>query len=161
MKNDENINLKIIERLTTDRRIYNAPTVNEVAALIPGDVSNTTGRDLIVVRNGDRFQRLHSTNGAHLPMQYPILFPNGDMGYHLGIQKHGSSKNVTMLEYYKYRLFQRYQENATTLDISLLHYGGELFQQYVVDVYAMIEQNNLNFLRNNQEQIRAVCIKVL
>ena len=33
--------------------------------------------------------------------------------------------------------------------------GGRLMQQYVVDMYAKIEQLRLNFIRNNQKQLRA------
>ncbi|CAG8646426.1 11864_t:CDS:1 [Scutellospora calospora] len=36
-----------------------------------------------------------------------------------------------------------------------LHRSGHLFQQYIVDVYAYIEQSYLNYLRYNQKQIHA------
>lgn len=90
-----------------------------------------------------------------MPLQYPLLFPNGDYGFQLGLRKHGSLKNITLLEYGKYRLFQRYEINHITKETSWLHMGGDLFQQYLVDSYAMVEQNNLNFLRHNQTKIRA------
>jgi len=35
-------------------------------------------------------------------------------------------------------------------ELSALHLGGRLFQQYIVDVAAKIEQNTLNFLVLNQ-----------
>jgi hypothetical protein len=40
-------------------------------------------------------------------------------------------------------------------ELSALHLGGRLFQQYIVDVVAKTEQNTLNFLVLNQAQLRA------
>ena len=34
-------------------------------------------------------------------------------------------------------------------------WGGHLFQQYVVDAWASVEQNNLNWARNHQKELRA------
>jgi len=39
-------------------------------------------------------------------------------------------------------------------ELSALHLGGRLFQQYIVDVAAKTEQNTLNFLVLNQAQLR-------
>src|ERR1041384_4646546 len=36
-----------------------------------------------------------------------------------------------------------------------LHYYGRLFQQWIVDMYTVMEQTCLNYLRFNQKQIRA------
>jgi hypothetical protein len=41
------------------------------------------------------------------------------------------------------------------LEINVLHQAGRLFQQYIVDKYAQIDQDRLQFLKNNQNQIRA------
>lgn len=40
-------------------------------------------------------------------------------------------------------------------DFNILHHAGRLFQQYVVDAYARIEQERLGFLRFNQKKLRA------
>lgn len=37
----------------------------------------------------------------------------------------------------------------------MLHLSGRLFQQFVVDIYAQIEQDRLLYLRYNQDKIRA------
>lgn len=57
--------------------------------------------------------------------------------------------NVTPSEYYRYRLMTRPNQE------SLIHYGGRLFQQYVVDQYAKIENQRLTYLRLNQKKLRA------
>ena len=54
---------------------------------------------------------------------------------------------VSAMQYYAYQLCDRSN--------SYIHRFGRLFHQYVVDQYSKIELNRLNFLRNNQETIRA------
>ena len=56
---------------------------------------------------------------------------------------------VSCSEYYCYKLQIRPNEQ------SILLYSGRLFQQYVVDMYVKIETNRLNFIRKNQDHIRA------
>ena len=46
-----------------------------------------------------------------------------------------------MREFYAFRLQFRVGEGKTLLQ------GGRLFQQFVVDCYAAIEQDRLNFIR--------------
>jgi len=40
-------------------------------------------------------------------------------------------------------------------ELSALHFGGRLFQQYIVNVVVKTKQNTLNFLVLNQAQLRA------
>jgi hypothetical protein len=40
-------------------------------------------------------------------------------------------------------------------NINVLHLGKKLLQQYIVDVYAKVEEERLNFIRFNQKQLRA------
>ncbi len=54
--------------------------------------------------------------------------------------------NVTMAEFYSYRL-----QHRDTNGIALLQ-GGQLRQQYIVDAYVVIEQNCLRYLRLNQKK---------
>ena len=37
---------------------------------------------------------------------------------------------------------------------NILHRAGLLFQEYIVDAYAQIEQGRLDFLRRNQDKLR-------
>ena len=54
-----------------------------------------------------------------------------------------------MRQFYAYRLLQRLNQIVT------LHLSGRLFQQYVMDMDAKVEQNKLNYLAQNQQRIRA------
>jgi hypothetical protein len=56
-------------------------------------------------------------------------------------------RNVTMAEFYGYRL-----QHRDTNGIVLLS-GGRLRQQYIVDAYAVIKQNCLRYLRLNQKKL--------
>ena len=54
-----------------------------------------------------------------------------------------------MLEYYAFRLQQRRCE-ATTLIC-----GDRLFQQYIVDAFASVEENRLRFIIKNNKNLRS------
>ena len=51
MDRHENITLKLIGSRSTDRRTYNLPTTNEVAAVIVGDIGNSKEERDIVIEN--------------------------------------------------------------------------------------------------------------
>jgi hypothetical protein len=57
--------------------------------------------------------------------------------------------NATQRCYYSYRLHPRPGEQPPLL------WGGNLLQQYVVDAWASIEQNTLNWARHHQKELRA------
>ncbi len=75
-----------------DRRHYNLPTSNEIAAILPGDNEHATaGRDLIVQlhlhndQNEPRFQCIWETNFNYTPLMYVLLFPHGEPGWGPGM----------------------------------------------------------------------------
>nr|GEW73494.1 hypothetical protein [Tanacetum cinerariifolium]GEW73507.1 hypothetical protein [Tanacetum cinerariifolium] len=51
--------------------------------------------------------------------------------------------------------FQNSRYAFTTVRYDLIFKGGRLFQQYIVGVFCVIEQNQLDFLRKKQNDIRA------
>ena len=56
---------------------------------------------------------------------------------------------LTQMRYYRYPLYKRDGHFNT------LHYARRLFQQYAVDSYAVIDQNNLRYLAQNQGKLRS------
>lgn len=50
------LKLRLISERRNDGRIYNQPTVSEVAALIVGDVDTAEKRDIIVQKNVANFK---------------------------------------------------------------------------------------------------------
>src|SRR5882762_8566521 len=141
----------------TDLRRYNAPTVNEIAAIIPGGGEEHVNlhRDIILRLQGGGLTRISHLHHSYTPLHYVMLFPKGDSGFHVNIpsqfgpdgKRH--SKYITQRCYYAYRALRR----PTEPDI--LFYGGKLFQQYLVDAWVSIEESNLYWVRTHQKQIRA------
>ncbi|KAL4112576.1 hypothetical protein QTP88_016331 [Uroleucon formosanum] len=60
-----------------------------------------------------------------------------------------TDKTVSTANFYSYKIMVRKE-----LDNHLLRYGP-LFNQYLVDMYAKIETERLNFIRNHQNKLRA------
>jgi hypothetical protein len=152
------VNLRLFRNRNFDPRTYNVPHVGEVAALIVGDFDSTEeGRDIVVRECGGKLQRIHETHAKYIPLQYPLLFPHGEDQYDEKLKRivststRGSKKRVrvTLREFIAFRLQERLFEN------SVLFKSRRLFQQFVVDLYSMIESQRLSFIRQNQTKIRA------
>ena len=101
-------------------------------------------------------------------MVFPLLFPSGDLGWSIRYKKHPrfnrhiddikenndslQSKNhsLSILQFYSYRLaFKPNQEQFNPL-----LYAGKLTQQFFIHALVMVENNRMNFFRNNQKQSR-------
>lgn len=71
------------------------------------------------------------------------------------LQRHTSSRSVkkrvrvSLREFIAYRLQERVEETSILFD------GKKLFQQFVVDLYSMIENQRLSFVTQNQGTIRS------
>ncbi|KAF2365688.1 Phoxous domain [Trinorchestia longiramus] len=137
----------------SDRRRYNNPTGNEIAAIFVGDDgAPPMYRDIVLYPIGLQRHRIAYIS-CHLdPMVYSLLFANGEPGWHINMphveQRQTCVRNkVTMQEFYSYRLVIRD-------DFSALHRAGKLLQQYIVDAYVKVEGCLLNFIKNNQAQLR-------
>ncbi|XP_074318083.1 uncharacterized protein LOC141654868 [Silene latifolia] len=89
-------------------------------------------------RKGRITQRINELHPSYMALQYPLLFPYGEDSYHTEIPyidqgQGGKRKNVTMREYYAYRVQLRNSEGSTLLC------GGRLFQQFLEDSCCAIE----------------------
>ncbi|CAF4828374.1 unnamed protein product, partial [Rotaria sp. Silwood2] len=113
-----------------DRRLYNLPTANEVAAVFVGEDNEVpTDRYIAIHPRGKDLQTISILHPHCDPMIYPLLFPRRDEGWHPNFEKAYRSRNwtrVSMLQFYSYRL-------AIRQTFSAIHYAGKLFQQYIVD----------------------------
>ena len=139
--------LKLIANRVKDGRIYNIPIVSEVVTLFEGDF-------ILETRRGD-LQRINELHDTYLALQYPLLFPYGEDRY-----RHDILHKVTFLgqawkrvhlkirEWFSFRLQLRPVEAQT-----LLH-SRNLFQEFVVDDYTMVESERLAFIGMNQSKLR-------
>ena len=99
------------------------------------------------VAYGGGIKRITETHCAYDSLHYLLLFLLGNDGWHIGIPHSKGRGNVTALEFYCYHLMIRSGPNH-------LHLSGRLFHQYIVDMYAKIEQQRLNYIKTNQQKIR-------
>jgi len=99
-------------------------------------------------RDGRRIQL--PSNSQHIdPMTYPILYPYGRGGWSQNLLGKSGTK-ITPLQYYSYLLSFR----TAIRSPSLFLHCGKLSQQYIVDAYCKIESERLNFIHNNQKNLR-------
>jgi hypothetical protein len=83
---------------------YNLPSSGEIAAIVVGDSSNTKYTyDVLVHDRRFGLKRVSFLHPCYMALQYPLLFPYGEHGFHLGIrhaEDHDNGqgrKYVTML----------------------------------------------------------------
>ncbi|XP_071713690.1 uncharacterized protein [Rutidosis leptorrhynchoides] len=148
--------IKLIGRRSTDGRNYNLPTIDEVAALIVGDIDlNFDKRDIIIDSHVDGLQRISELHPQYLALQYPLLFAYAEDGYRTDIYHRDvdaittkKRKRVTMREFFAYKI----QERAIP---TLVHLARKLHQQLLVDAYTMVESERISYIRNNQKILRS------
>nr|GEU47534.1 hypothetical protein [Tanacetum cinerariifolium] len=82
----DNVKLKLVGRRTSDGRTYNLPIAFEIVVSIVGDIEQALDeRDIVVEsRNGD-VEQINVLHPKFLSLQYPLLFPYGEDGYHMEI----------------------------------------------------------------------------
>ncbi|CAG8637245.1 13302_t:CDS:2 [Cetraspora pellucida] len=137
---------------TADLRRYNISAANEVAAILVGNEHETepSHRDIVLSLCNGTLQRISELHRSYILLHYVLLFPRGeddsmcDDNESSHIARH---RFVTLMQFYAYRLHVRIKERSG------LHLADCLFQQYIVNTYAVIEQNWLNFLKSNQKKI--------
>lgn len=110
-------------------------------------------RDIILEERDNNLKRISELHAKYLPLQYPLLFPYGEDGYHTEIKLHDRStikrEHITPKEFLCYRMFDREDDAQTIL------MGRKLYQQFLVDGYMMMESQRLSFITRNQKLLRA------
>ncbi|CAL1357031.1 unnamed protein product [Linum trigynum] len=120
---NHNLRLRIAGNREEGNRQYDLPTGTDIAGLIPGDFNAEDGdRDIIINHRAEGLQRIVSLNPKFHALQFPVLFPYGEDGFHLGIkcnQIHSSTnakrKNVTEREFHAFRLQHRQSEGQSLM----------------------------------------------
>jgi hypothetical protein len=159
---------------------FSGPTACEVAALIVGDLTPEVNRfDVIVETNSHELRRVSPLNPSLMALQYPLLFPYADKGFHLGIKyvnpssssahmpsRHvsvpssssspvidetgfSSRDEVSMMEYYAYYFYYRQHEPNPYTCC------GRLSQQIIVNAYSCVEAGRLAYHFLNQKTLRS------
>jgi len=149
--------LRLIEDRTKDGRVYNIPTVSEVATLIVGDVDTASPRDIIMESRTGKLQRINELHTSYLGYQYPLLFPYGEDGYTHDINHRdsllfkGKKRNqLTIKEWFSFRIQTRDYEAVTLLRSRRLI--KNIQSKLIVDKYINIFESS-NSSQNEGSQI--------
>ena len=130
----------------------NVPENPEVAALLVGHAVN--GRDIVIQSRTGGLERVNELHCKYDALQYPLMFPTGQDGFHINIHKTDPgtrqtlSTKVSCNEFYTQR-FMRKQGQTN----HLLEYR-DLANQYAVDDQAKVEGTRLLFHRLHNQQHR-------
>lgn len=76
----ENLSMVIHQYRNRDRRIYNLPTSDEVAVIVPDGTLNYQ-RDIAVHRRGGGMLQIDAWNPAYACLHYVLFYPNGEHGF--------------------------------------------------------------------------------
>ena len=90
-------------------RQYDTPQVDEIAGLIVGDFTQDMGeRDVIVQHKSSGLQHISDMHPLFMTLQYPILFPHGQIGFNENIPVSNTAANAIKREYITKREFFTY-----------------------------------------------------
>ncbi|XP_076049779.1 uncharacterized protein LOC143030513 [Oratosquilla oratoria] len=154
-----NLQLKAVENFETEEHkgVYHLPTSN---VTVGGIVNLDDEHDPLLIKitspkkdSKYKIRFVDHTSFFYDPFQYPLLIPNGDMGYtyllrSLKANKAGNEKKISPCAYYASMFMER--ENCFTA----LFQCRTLFQRFVIDCYVKAESNRLDYIRFNQHEIR-------
>jgi hypothetical protein len=132
------LKLRLIACRIKDACRYNVPTADEVAALMVGDGFEAIDRrDVVLVQQAGPFQCISELHVGYMALHYLLLFPYGEDGWHPNILLNGviadadldedhveefelqkKHCNVTMAEFYDYRLQHRDTDGIALLRVA-------------------------------------------
>lgn len=147
----------------------NAPTNDEVAYVYVDDnggepPSFNRAFRVYAIADKDKNRKYDSSylniTSPHLqPMTYPIFWLNGQSGWNVNWtcepyppkKKEANARRITLLQYYAAHIQIRDGEENWR---PIIH-GGRLFQQWITDAALMVESNDLDFIKFNQDKLKA------
>ena len=142
-------------------KTYYVPTVPEIAAAIPQQSVNYPthhARQIILYKTKGALQTIKTYNAAFEPLHFVLLFPRGEEGWHPHIplinnpelKAKRTKQFVTRLQYFTYRVQIR-----SSNEFPIFYLSGRLFQEWIVEMYMVWENEHLDWLRSHQNQLRS------
>ena len=127
-------------------RRYNLPQGSEIAAIMPGQGEGEL--EVITKDRENRLTKIKCTHRSYDPLLYVIFDPFGTDGFSLGLKRAKSKRNISIADFYSYRIQVRPGFNP-------LLRSKRCFQQYLVDQGAKIEGMRMKWVENHQKTIKA------
>ncbi|CAN0866486.1 hypothetical protein LINGRAHAP2_LOCUS9290 [Linum grandiflorum] len=138
----ENVQIKLAATRPSYGREYALPAVNELAGLIVDEPAGGSYKpDVVVQYQTNKLERIDWNHASLMALQYPLLFPYGEDGWH-------GNTHISQSDFYAYRIQTRSRCKSHIL------LCGKLFQQYVVNAYALVEAERLEWMEKNQHKLR-------
>ncbi|XP_071928922.1 uncharacterized protein [Coffea arabica] len=138
-----------------DQRVFNKPTVSQVGAVWTESTNSehVNSKHIQIYGKNGQTQIVKHYFACHDSLQYPLIFANGEPGWHPGIEKirHPNKSNITSVTCEGETIIATTTATMAT-DIIDAENRGRLLQQYVVDVYVKIESIRLDFHRGRSKQ---------
>ena len=155
-----------------DHRRYNIPFQNDVCAVVTLNADQSfPDNELVIRQRGKSIVTMRNIDQRVEPFTYPLFYPKGTFGYSIDLPlrtPYASRRHLTRLELAQYRIAFRPQfaqflplENPVRspdlrlLNFNALHYGGKLFQQYLVDTAIRVIKDRIDWIKANQKKILA------
>ena len=139
-----------------DMRRYNHPQGEHLAVIFESaDGAPPANRDMLVWPRAPEtpVHRVAETNQHLDPLTYALLFPEGTPGWHPHL-KHAEERRTAMRQRLTATQFYCHRLMIRDLQQLLPHGAGLLFQQYLLDAYCRAEGARMEWLRQNQQQLR-------
>ena len=126
-------------------RRYNTQTnLQEISIL-----RNSEPHDIVLQQRGGSLQTVSDLNPKGMPLHFTLLFPYGTYGWDLMLKHTDGKRRVTPREFYVFHL------NIRDPKKDFLHLAGRLFQEWICMAWVAVEDQKLNFQRQNQKALRA------
>ena len=128
------------------QRRYNLQSnLQEVSIL-----TNGQPHDMVLQRRGGGLQYVSDLNPKGMPLHFTLLFPFGTYGWDPEARQNNGKRRITAREFYVFHLNIRDCANG-----NFLQRAGRLFQEWLCMAWLCVENQRLNYQRQNQKALRA------
>ncbi|KAG6641259.1 hypothetical protein CIPAW_09G061200 [Carya illinoinensis] len=149
-----------------DQRVFNVPTSSQVAAIWVEneDADQLRGRDIYVFSHSGGSHIVQYYFGCYDPLQYPLLFPLGDTGWHQCIQRVNrgstltSNKTIRSIDHHRSISVEellRREDRALNKKRKDPIVSCREYYCYKLQIRENIETSRLDYFRNKQQHIRS------
>jgi hypothetical protein len=146
---DNHYSIRIFGDVDAHGDVFSFPVASEAVGLVVGDIGESdVGRDISIDDHASSLQQINERHHKFMSMQYPLLFPYREDGFHDNIMYRETQSStsirwqkVTTTEYYAYRLHDRAGEFNTPLRF------GRATQAYQVEAYCCVERERIDHYR--------------
>ncbi len=160
-----NSQLKLIVECNFDQRCTTLLMISKVAVFISDEYNEIKYWDIVLakctaVNEESRFHRINHDNITYFSLHYVLFFSEDKSSWHWALRLHNDNHS-RVKTHYSQRAWLWYHFFKRSDQYSVVQRNQQLFQQYTVDCFAIIDQSWLKFLQHNQKIIHADLYKDL